>query len=100
MASLLVLLALGSEEPFLSIRKAEVSFHSFERNFVKYKRALDDCSPQYDKSKSPGPPFDMYYHLEGLHRMMTNMTTWIQEARGLWYDLAQEREDNTNGILE
>jgi hypothetical protein len=91
MAPLLVyVLALVSEEPFLSIRKAEVSFYALERNFVKYKKALDECSPQYDVSKSPGPPFDMYHNLEVLHRMLTNMTTWILETQSLWYDLKSD----------
>ena len=81
------MLVFVSEEPFSSIRKAEFSFYALERNFEKYKKALDECSPQYDVSKSPGPPFDMYYQMEVLHRMLTNMTTWMQEAKFLWYDL-------------
>lgn len=44
----MVLLALVSEEPFSSVHKAEVSFHALERSFVKYKKALGDCSPEYD----------------------------------------------------
>ena len=81
------MLTLGTEQPFESIRKAEVSFHAFEKSFKKYKNALDDCSPQYDITSSLGPPFDTYYKFEKLHRMLTNLTVWMKDANDLWYDL-------------
>ena len=82
-----VLAVVLNEQPFSSIRKAEASFGALERGFSRYRKHLGDCAPDYDASRSPGPPFDMYYHLEVLHRMLANMTDWIEDARGMWYDL-------------
>jgi len=36
------------------------------RNFTETLNAL---APTYDEDVDPGPPFDMYYHLEVAHRL-------------------------------
>jgi len=84
---ILCMLSTTLEEPFSSIRKAELAFHALERHVEKYKQALDGCAPEYSVQSSPGPPFDMYYHLEILHRMLPNLTRFMEEAAGEWYDL-------------
>lgn len=93
MLSLVVLLSamlpheVPLEVPFKNIQKAEVAFHVLERDFRKYRFALNECAPEYDINRSPGPPFDMYYHLEVLHRMLANMSHMIHDASEYWHVL-------------
>lgn len=81
-------LALMSEQPFASIKRAEVSFRKLQHSFTQYKNALDACAPTYDVHVEPGPPFDGYYYLETLHRMLANWTTWMDDARDVWGQMA------------
>jgi hypothetical protein len=92
MARLVVLLgALASTVPLSDddVRAAHDAFRQTWHHFRRYEAALARVAPTYDVEVEPGPPFDMFYHLEVLDRARLALARAMHESRGVWYDLAR-----------
>ena len=63
------------------------SFASLQESFQRYKILLETVAPTYDENIEPGPPFDMFYHLELATRLKSNISTLIDESATVWNDL-------------
>ena len=75
------------ERPFVQIEKAHRMFTLLKFRHQKYDEAVAAIAPMYDLNREPGPPFDMYYHLEELDRIRANMTTVLERAQTEWDQL-------------
>ena len=66
------------------IELARLQFNKASNHFLLFHRLLQAVAPTYDCDSPPGPPFDMYYHLEIIDRLSSNMTAILQEMREEW----------------
>ena len=69
------------------VRDMLTTRNSFERMFDAYEdytRRLREIVPIYDVAAIPGPPFDMFYHLEVVDRLRPNLTEILDAMRDEW----------------
>ena len=78
------------EQPFPDINMTYTTFRAMARAFRGYRLALSGVAPVYDRTTDAGPPFDMYYHLEVLHRGLHAGQAWLDAAEASWQDLGFE----------
>lgn len=68
------------------------SFHRLQNSFNRYETLLKEAAPLYDDEKSPGPPFDSFYHVEVLDRARKNMSKLLEESDDHWQMLESGAE--------
>ncbi len=79
----------GMASPVLlsNLSMVNQSFALLQESFQRYKVLLETVAPTYDENIQPGPPFDMFYQLELVSRIKSNISTLIDESATVWNDL-------------
>lgn len=85
----LVLTAMpATDSPFTDVNATHAAFRVMAQSFRRYEQALSGVAPEYDRHTDAGRLFDMYYHLEILHRGTFAAQDWLHQAKTvLWRDL-------------
>jgi hypothetical protein len=73
--------------PFAEILATRRNFTSLLMRHNEFSYSLASVAPLYDPRRSPGPPFDIYYHLELIDRLHRNVTRLLREMESEWNDL-------------
>ena len=90
-----ILVCTASTPDFAAVHAAREAFSSLAHTFDIYDAALRKVAPFYNPDVPPGPPFDMYYHLEILDRLRQNVSSLLDESEGVWDDLLLNRNTTT-----
>ena len=77
----------SQEDPFTDIRAVHQNFEAMLTCHDEYVVALAKVAPIYDLHRRPGPPSDMYYHLELIDRIKNNITSLLREMSSEWEEL-------------
>ena len=82
------------DQPFAEVNATHAAFRAADDSFRAYARALAAVAPVYDPATPPGPPFDMFFHLEGLHRGLATAQAWLDDAEASWRDLGFQAQSS------
>ena len=80
----LLILASTERDPVRDVHTTRNSFEHMFHAYKDYARRLRQIVPMYDVSATPGPPFDMFYHLEVVDRLRPNLTEILDAMRDEW----------------
>lgn len=76
-----------SDAQVRDVHATHAAFKTFVRSFYKYRQFINRIAPDYSPESRPGPPFDMFYHLECLHRDSVNISSQLHESERSWDEL-------------
>ena len=65
-----------ASDDFSDVMAAHADFCRLSVTFRTYADRLSAIPLMYDANATESPPFDMYYHLEHLHRQLHTRTGW------------------------
>ena len=89
LATLLLLLSVR-DAPLNLVAITHRSFLRLSSAADEYARHMQRVGPVYDSTVPPGPPFDMYHHLEVIDRLLPNLTAVLQQMQHEWEFLYPE----------
>ena len=84
-----------ASEDFYDGEAAHADFCQWSVSFHAYAERLSAVPLIYDANATESPPFDMYYHLEVLHRQLRVARSWVRDAGVSWDDMGLSCESST-----
>ena len=84
-----------ASDDFADVKSAHIEFCRVNGAFRAYAKHLSALPLTYDANSTESPPFDMYYHLEHLHRSLGAARTWVSDAAASWTDIGLSCDERT-----
>ena len=84
-----------ASDDFADVESAHADFCRLSVAFRAYADRLSAIPLFYDANATETPPFDMYYHLEHLHRQLHVARSWVRDADASWDDMGLSCENIT-----
>lgn len=86
---------------FVDVGAARIAFIRFHGAFRGYSAALRATGLSYNTNGGPiGPPFDMWYHMEILDRLLDNFSKSFDESVTAWQSIGLDADDSEHLNLD